>query len=100
MAQLVEVIEALAQGCDRDRERILLPLFVEDGRGRLLNGVFFVYGPKLFLLPGRAVPHSKAQLAGCGATPQLMDLALSGPSIRRKRHESVMSIVMGSGLKR
>jgi hypothetical protein len=29
-----------------------------------------------------------------------MDLAFSGPSIRRKRHESVMSIVMGSGLKR
>src|SRR5260370_33275887 len=45
---------------------------------------------KLFLLPERAVPHSKAQLAGFGATPQLMYLTLSGPSLRRKRHESVM----------
>lgn len=36
----------------------------------------------------RAIPHSKAQL---------MHLALSGPSIRRKCHESVMSLVMDRG---
>ncbi len=51
---------------------------------------------KVFVLPERAVPHAKAQLAECGATAQLLDLALSGPSLSRKRHESVMSIVMGS----
>ncbi len=46
----------------------------------------------------RAFPHSKAQPAGFGATPtpQLRRLALSNPSIWRKRHESAMSIVMGS----
>jgi hypothetical protein len=38
---------------------------------------------------------SKAQSAGFGATPQRMHLALTGPSLRRKRHESAMSIVMG-----
>ena len=48
----------------------------------------------------RGVAHSKAQSARCGATAQLMHLALAGPSLRRKRHESVMSFVMGRGLKR
>ncbi len=43
-----------------------------------------------------ALPNSKAQSAEFEATPQLMHLALSDPSIRRKRHESVMSLVMGS----
>ena len=42
----------------------------------------------------RAFPHSKAQPAGFRATTQLMHLALSDPSLRRKRHESVMSLVM------
>src|SRR5437016_5984910 len=40
----------------------------------------------------RAFPNSKALPAGFGATPQLRRLALSDTSIRRKRHESVMSI--------
>src|SRR6266851_524610 len=43
-----------------------------------------------------ALPHSKAHPAGFGATPQLMHLGLADPSIRRKRHESAMSIVMNS----
>src|SRR5258708_6169928 len=34
---------------------------------------------------------------GCGATPQLARLALYGASISRKRHENVMSSVMGHG---
>jgi hypothetical protein len=38
----------------------------------------------------RAFPHSKAQPAAFRATTQVMRLALSGPSIRRKCHESVM----------
>src|SRR6266436_7676887 len=46
--------------------------------------------------PGYYV-YTKAQSAAFGATPQLMHLALADPSIRRKRHERVMSIVMGSG---
>jgi len=47
----------------------------------------------------RAFPHSKAQSAGFGATAQLMHLALAGPSLRRKRHESAMHIILGNGLK-
>jgi len=39
----------------------------------------------------RAFPRSKAHSAGFRATTQLTRLALSGPSLRRKRHESVMS---------
>jgi len=43
-------------------------------------------------------------LAGFGATPQPPRLALSGASIRRKRHERVMNsainIIMGRGPKR
>jgi hypothetical protein len=35
--------------------------------------------------------------AGFEATPQLMHLALSDPSIRRKYHESAMSLVMDNG---
>jgi hypothetical protein len=38
----------------------------------------------------RAFPHAKVQPAGFRAPPQLTRLALSGPTIRRKRHESVM----------
>src|SRR5258707_13525437 len=38
----------------------------------------------------RAFPHSKAQSAGFGATAQRMHLALAGPTLRRKRHESAM----------
>jgi hypothetical protein len=45
----------------------------------------------------RAVPRAQAHPAGFGVTPQPTRLALSVPSIRRKRHESVMSLVMGSG---
>jgi hypothetical protein len=44
---------------------------------------------------GRAFPHSQAQSAGFGATPQLTHLVLFGVSIRRERHKSAMSIVMG-----
>jgi hypothetical protein len=47
----------------------------------------------------RAFPHSKAQPAEFHATPQVIRLALSGPSIRRKCHASAMSLVMESGLK-
>src|SRR5262249_51461290 len=50
-----------------------------------------------FVPPSRAFPPSKAHLAGGRATPEVMRLVLSGPSIRRKRHESVMDTVMGSG---
>jgi len=46
----------------------------------------------------RAFSGSKAHQARFEATPQLTRLALIGTSIRRKRHESVMSIVMGSDL--
>jgi hypothetical protein len=42
----------------------------------------------------RAFPGSKVHPAAFGATPQLMHLALSGPSIMRKCHENVISIVM------
>ncbi len=52
----------------------------------------------------RAFPHSQAQSAGFGAIAQRMHLALSGPNVSRKRHESVMSSAMnstmGSGPKR
>jgi len=41
----------------------------------------------------RAFHNSKAHPAGFRATPQVTRLALSGPSIRRKRHKIVMSIV-------
>jgi hypothetical protein len=37
-----------------------------------------------------------SSLSWSGATPQLTRLALSAPSIRRKRHESVMSLVMNA----
>ena len=47
----------------------------------------------------RVFPHSKAQSAGFRATIQLMHLALSDPSIRRKCHESVMSLVMSIVMK-
>ena len=46
----------------------------------------------------RAFPTSKALPAGFGATPHLRRLALSDTSIRRKRHESVMSSVMAVAL--
>jgi hypothetical protein len=42
----------------------------------------------------RAFPHAKAHPAGLRATTQVAHLILSGPSIRRKCHESAMSIVM------
>jgi hypothetical protein len=42
----------------------------------------------------RAFLNSKALPAGWEATAQLKRLALSATSIRRERHESVMSIVM------
>ena len=44
-----------------------------------------------------AFPHSKAHPVGLGVTPQLTRLALSSASIRRKRHQSAMGIVMGNG---
>src|SRR6266446_4007630 len=42
----------------------------------------------------RAFPHAKAQLAGLGVITQLTRFVFSGASIRRKRHESVLSTVM------
>jgi Ran GTPase-activating protein (RanGAP) involved in mRNA processing and transport len=48
----------------------------------------------------RAFPHSKAQLEEFLTTTQVTRLALSGNSISRKCHESVMSSVMESGVKR
>src|SRR5215467_13040164 len=48
----------------------------------------------------RACPRAKAHPAGFETIPHLALLPLSGLSIRRKRHESVISIVMGSGPKR
>jgi len=44
-------------------------------------------------VPDIALPHSKALPARREATAQLRRLTLSGRSIRRKRHESVMSSV-------
>src|SRR5258708_37504176 len=46
----------------------------------------------------RTWPHSKAQPTGVGATTQLRRLALSHLSIRGKRHESGMSLVMVDGV--
>jgi hypothetical protein len=48
----------------------------------------------------RAFLHSRVCPAGFAATDWLTRLALSALSIRRKYHESVMSIVMGSSLRR
>ncbi len=42
----------------------------------------------------RAFPNSKAHPAGFGATTQVTRLVLSSTVIRKKRHESVMSIVI------
>jgi hypothetical protein len=53
-------------------------------------------GIKISISNPRAFPHSKALPVGCEATAQLRRLALSDTSIRRKRHESVMSSVMES----
>src|SRR5258708_2503648 len=50
-------------------------------------------GAFLYYRDMRAFPTAKAQPAWIRATTQLRRLALSGPSIRMKRHESVMSIV-------
>src|SRR6266487_1419859 len=41
-----------------------------------------------------ALPNSKAHPAGLRATTQVTHLVLSGPSVRRKCHESATSIVM------
>jgi len=53
-----------------------------------------IEGLKLF--SPRAFPDSKTHPAGFAVTTQLTHLALAGPSMTRKRHESVMSPVMGS----
>ena len=45
-------------------------------------------------VPDIALPHSKAHPAGLRATLQVTRLVLFGITIRRKRHKSVMSIVM------
>src|SRR6266446_4277041 len=47
-----------------------------------------------FRLHERAFHNAKAHPEGVWATPQLTHLALSGPSIRKKRHASVMSSAM------
>src|SRR5258708_27419569 len=43
-----------------------------------------------------AFPNSKAHPAGSRATTQAMHLVLASTTMRSKRHESAMSIVMGS----
>jgi hypothetical protein len=45
----------------------------------------------------RAVDNSKAYPTAFRATPPVIRLVLSGTTIKGKRHESVMSIVMGRG---
>jgi hypothetical protein len=45
----------------------------------------------------RTVHNSKAYPTAFRATPPVTRLVLSGTTIRGKRHESVMSIVMGKG---
>jgi hypothetical protein len=50
----------------------------------------------VFCIISRAFPNVKAQAAGYRVTAQLTRLALCGPSISRKCHESVMGFVMGS----
>ncbi len=47
----------------------------------------------------RTWPHAKVQPTGCRATTQLRRLVLSPLSIRRKCHESAMSIVMVYGVR-
>jgi hypothetical protein len=46
----------------------------------------------------RTWPHSKAQPTGFGVTTQLRHLVLPQISLRRKRHESVMNLVMVYGV--
>src|SRR5215467_8415412 len=48
----------------------------------------------------RAFYHSKGRPAGFATTAWLTRLALSTPSIRRKYHENVMSIVIGGSMRR
>jgi hypothetical protein len=55
--------------------------------------------PLPFFPGGGYVLTARPTLAGFGDTPQLRRLALSVASIRRKRHENVMSIVMSNSLK-
>jgi len=57
------------------------------------------FNEHLFLIM-RAFPHSKAQLEEFLTTTQVTRLVLSGNSISRKCHESVMSSVMESDVKR
>ncbi len=45
-------------------------------------------------VPDSALPNSKAHPAGFRATTQVTLLVLCGSNIRRKRHESVMGVVM------
>ncbi len=80
MAQLVEVIEALAQGRNRDRERILLPLFVEDGLV-LLRGhrtcplhsahIVYIIHPVPPLLRARSLPPSPSRYRPGSSLPLL-----------------------------
>jgi hypothetical protein len=72
-----------------------LPLVVVVENVRLV----FVFYLSWYHLLLRAFPHSRAQPAEFRATTRVMRLALSGPSIRRKRHESAISLVMESGPK-
>jgi hypothetical protein len=71
-----------------------LPLVVvENAR---LESVFSVPWYHLLL---RAFPHAKAKPAAFHATAQVMRLVLADLSIKRKCHESAMSLVMEGGLK-
>jgi hypothetical protein len=45
----------------------------------------------------RAIHNSKGNPTAFRATPPVTRLVLSGTTIKGKRHESVMSIVMGKG---
>jgi len=51
----------------------------------------------MYSIKQRVFPNSKAHLAGLRAITQVVHLVLASATIiRRKRHESVMSFVMGS----
>jgi hypothetical protein len=54
---------------------------------------------QMFLRAGESITLLKGPPGKVWGHSQLTRLTLAGPSMTRKRHESVMSIVMGSGPK-
>jgi hypothetical protein len=69
---------------------------VPTGRGRTSFPVLVVNGHYRPTRNPSACPYEKALPAGYEATAQLRHLTLSGTSIRRKRHESVMAVALNS----